>query len=487
MNVGSNGAVTEAAKKVEDASTEQIVGTLSTTTVLTLNGRILPVAVDDLDADLGHQVYERMLSEPCLAASDDIVRIMAMEAPLQFGDTIPAPREGDTSPEAIAQNAEHEQAEEIRSFVEWMIDQLVPSMRQVEWRMLGAYAIGHRLAELVKEIRTYNGEKRLVVRSIKPKPRTAYNLAVTKFMDFLGAVPGAGRLLYDYENKPADAFVPAENLFLFTMRSENGDPRGKAALRPCYTPWREKQSARVESSKTVSQFGGGMVTLEIPPMSGSAPKGFGSWAEYYQALLVNMATGGAMTIPQGAKFTIHTAGQGASAIFDSTFDRCDREMVLAYLKSVRATMESKYGSKADSQTSYGLLTSVINWLRQEFCEAFREQVVRPIVAANWGAEAAEKYTPTVSMEELKDQDVPALITAVSTGIASGAIQPWQMPFWDSKIGQPVRESADVEAMNSDGATEEVAPDSGASFCRPTSRAERERLSQRLKAASNQSA
>lgn len=443
----------------------QVIPSLFNGFNVTLGGIVLPKPGDDLEWEYGLNIYPKMLQEPTLAALDDIVRMLVLEAEPSITPNIKEP-ESQSDPNFDATSAEHERSKEVSDYVEDLVfNKFKTPIRTIFWQVLVAYAMGHSLAEKVYGI--LDGAIQVV--DLKPKPRKMYSLVVTPFYDVLGVKVGAsslGMITAEAGFNFSDGFFPIDRFWLFTPRMADGNPQGVAALRPCYAPWYEKLLTRPESLKYMRQFGGGMVSLELPPIDSKNEKitvGGVEWTrmDYYQFIIASFATsGGALTHENGSTLAVHVP-DGEGKAFEAKFDRCDREMCLAFVKSVRAILEAQHGSRADSETSLGLLKSLVNWLRSILCESFAN-VIKTIVLLKFGQESVDKYLPRLTMEEAEDADIPSLLTALASALAAGVITPEQMPHWDRILGQPIREVTDTDPIDP---AEEGAPTGGATFRR----------------------
>lgn len=457
---------TAVATTPSESDLNQVIPALYSSMSVSVNGHILPKPGDDLQYEFGLNIYPKMLQEPVLAALDDIVRMLVLEADPVFPPAIKEP-ESESDPNFEETQAEHEAAKEVSDYVtELLKKRFKTPLRAIFWQMLEGYGQAHKLAEKVFGID--NGAVQVV--DLKPKPRKMYSLTVNPFYDVLGVKAGVSTIGmitdlkgFDFQND----WFPIDRFWLFTPRMVDGNPMGHAALRPCYAPWYEKLLTRPESLKFMRQFGGGMVSLELPVITDKnktvqVGDQLIDRQVYYQSLAQTFAAnGGAFTLENGAKLELHVPDSEGQA-FEAKFDRCDREMALAFVKSVRAILEAQHGSKADSETSLGLLKSLVNWLRGALCDSFNGSVIRTIVELAFGQEAVDKYLPCMTMEESKEEDIPTLLTALSSALAAGVITPEQMPHWDRKLGQPVREVTDEEPTDP---AEEEAPGKGATFRR----------------------
>lgn len=427
-----------------------------------LGGSLLPKNTDDLTTSEWVQVLQYMENEPAIASCDFIIRAMTLECGWAIGTAVEEPTDKSKKPGAVKARRDYATAEEVRLFIEGMCNRLETGMDFVLWHAMSAWCKGHKLFEQSRDFVTQeDGASGVETVGIYPKPRNNYCFAVTRNFQLVGAVPEkGGLLLVDERGKLAegDKFVPAEDLLVVSFRGEDGDPRGKPALRAAYDAWYRKQLAKPEAMSHLQLFGSGRYTIEAPLPTGDGPApattvtvngteyDIPSWLA---TQMPYMANNGWLYLPPGHSLKDHNPTQGGGQVFEQTFDRCDREMVTALLGVTRATMEAEFGSKADSGTAEGLLAMLINWLRKWLCEAIREQVFKPAVRLQFGDAIARKFTPKFLMHVVKEEDIAALLTAVSTAYTAGVVTDEQLPFWDRRLGQPERDVADTKDDGTD--------------------------------------
>jgi hypothetical protein len=434
----------------------------------------LPAAADDLTQEQGLAVYQRMENEPAMASSDFILRALTLSPGWALGTSVEEPGK-DAEPEEVKAYA---QAEDVRLYVERALNRLETPLSGVMDAALSAWGNGHKLFEQVRAVvKDDDGSSAVQTVAIKPKPYDAYRLVVTRNMDLLGAIPGNGLSLYvGLPGEEPPRFVPSEDLFVFTLRGENGDPRGKAAKRACYDAWNRKQRTKPESLRHAALFGSGRLSLEGPAPTANVttePKvtvggvnyGLVDWLSIQAPAIAN---GSFVILPDGWQLKVHNP-TGNGEAFERAFDRCDREMVMAFLTVTRATLEAEHGSKADSETAMGMLTFLVNYLRDHLCEQVRTQILRPLVAFKYGEDVARLYCPKLLMATAEQEDVPSLLAAIAQarGQEGGVITDEQMPYWDRKLGQPERDLDETEGSDEEADQEQ---DDTQAFSGPTFKA-----------------
>jgi phage gp29-like protein len=118
-------------------------------------------------------------------------------------------------------------------------------------------------------------------------------------------------------------------------------------------------------------------------------------------------------------------------------------MVLAILLQVRATLEAKFGSRADSQTGQDLLGTILLYAREYAARFLEWQLLYDLVLWNFGQAVARRHTPDVCLGEVEHQDIAAMLQAwarVGYKVADS-----QLPVIDTMLGLPARTPEEVAA------------------------------------------
>jgi phage gp29-like protein len=120
----------------------------------------------------------------------------------------------------------------------------------------------------------------------------------------------------------------------------------------------------------------------------------------------------------GAKVDkIQSEGEGQA--FLNAIELYNREITHAVLKQTRATMEAVHGSRADSETASDILDVVVSWVQGVLARSFRRQVIRPLIAMNFGGEAARVGCPQVSFRGSRKPEFAETAAAIAQLQSSG--------------------------------------------------------------------
>lgn len=223
--------------------------------------RGLPWAFDDLTRDFGDDIYERMQLDPQVIACINILRAAIIEEGVRV-----------ESPVSDEEADGYELGQEIADFCGAVLADLQIPLDDVLWDMLGAIALGSRVAEEVWSLTpatTYalpgtspvsRTQELLVISALKPKPRRSTAFVVDPYMNIQGLlareVNSSVVNLSTFATTPEQVpnLIPRDKFAVLTFRPKDADPRGQPVLRPAYTPWFSKMEIWQEFIRYLAQF-----------------------------------------------------------------------------------------------------------------------------------------------------------------------------------------------------------------------------------------
>ena len=394
----------------------------------------LPWPFDDLTEDFGDDIYDRMYLDPQAAAVLNVLRAGAIEEGVNL-----------TPPEAVAAaDADgHDLAIEIRDFCRSVLNDLETPLDDVLWDMLAALRSGSRVAEQVySDAQLARG--RLVLRALKVKPQRATAFVVDAFMNVVGlqvlqpALPAAvGGVA-----QPRNPVVDRSKFAVYTFRPENGDPRGRSIYRPAYPPWWAKMQVWPEFLKYLARFASpsiyattGEKAQEVVIKNPDGTITRKSPVEFLFETLLAFQNGTVAAFPYGTLLEVLEA-TGDGAPFLNAFGRCDQQITIAVLHQTRATLEAKYGSRADSESGQDTLDTIVRQIKRSLCRMLRTDVLRPMVAYTYGEDAAQALTPVASLGSVERRDVAKMAVAIAALAKQGLIFPSQLPGIYAQLNLP---------------------------------------------------
>lgn len=449
--------------KVRDVTEEHIAG--ATDAVYSKLRRTLPQYIDGPTQSFGEDTYERMLTDPDVAAAFDILKDAVLADGVNLVCAVECPEDTETAdPEEVKA---HERSEELRQFVQRNLDGMAVPILEIADELLDGLAYGHKVAEVVMKPGDGDDAGRLVVSAIKPRPRQNLAFVVDNFNNTLGVMVKTGDGIHSVSTAPAmltlteelgalPNFVPIDQLLVFRWRAKNGDPRGSSILRPAYNPWYIKTQVYPDYYKFLRQFASPSLIGKTPEVgTGFVPQvnadgtpilgtdNVPSVVSATSALLTTLLTflnSTAMVVPGGTDVEL-LFSQGDGKAFLDANDYFGRQISLAILKSTRLNQEAQHGSKADSATAQDVSGTRIKRIRQALQECLN-QLSRWLVSLNYGPDDV-KLAPQFSLAGQEAHDWVSELGAISTAYASGFIHDSQIPQLDKRLGLPER---DMEAM-----------------------------------------
>src|SRR5947209_8524435 len=404
--------------------------------------RALPPYVDDLTRDVDLQVYERLRWDECVAGSLDALVYQALADHIHFRPAV------DDEDSQYYQEAKT-QADTINRV---MADMERPLIEWAYEMVSDAIGGGNRVSEKVvrqEEGGPYSGL--WVWDRLKVKPRRHLSFAMDSYNNLRGiltAIPGVDMALdgsIPLDPKETPNLLPREKFSVLSWKSHNDDPRGRPLLRRVYVPWWEKIQVAGEWLKHLARFGSpslvGTTALNsdfVPPQDDLGNPLAGTAPGPEQALLnglERLQNGGCLVLPHGATVTALQVAQSGSA-FLTKIDQCDRAITRGVMLAIRAVMESKFGSKADSQTAQDVTGLVVRYVKNWAARTITRDLVKPLVVWNRGADAARVICPYASLTPVEHQDWSQKATAVAALKTSGFLKPSQEPALAEEMGLP---------------------------------------------------
>lgn len=416
--------------------------------------RVLPWAIDDISASFGDDIYERMLHDPQIAACMQVYKASIIEEGATFSSPIDDPDDPNV-----------DLAKDLNLAAMTMFDNLDTPIDQILDSMLDCAAYGNKVGELIWAFQTIDGDLRLQLTGIKPKPRRTTAFVVDAYMNLLG-------LLYQSPDRPfapivsgstyiannqftIDQILPLEKFVVLTFRPHDGDPRGSSILRPAYKPWTVKQQIYPEYIKYLAQFAGPSIVGFTAEESDQLPitdalsnpdadqTGSLTPEEEMAGALERFQNGTVAVFPFGADVKpIQMTGDGRA--FLSGFAHCDQQIVTAILTQTMATQESEHMARAAAQVHQDVLDTLIKQ-GKKIVMRMLQTILKRWITYNWGAQLLP-LCPIVTLGSAEQRQIPSLMASVAQLQGVSFFAPEQMPGIDRMLGLPVRDVTKMEIL-----------------------------------------
>jgi len=417
--------------------------------------RGLPWAFDDLSRDFGDDIYERMLLDAQCIAVVNVLRAAIIEEGVRLDCTVE-----DEAADGYALG------QEIKGFCESVLADLVLPLDDVLWDMLGAIALGSRVAEEVWALTPATSyalpgtspisrtQELLVLSALKPRPRQSTAFVVDAYNNVQGLLArnptGPSVLQTNVVAPQTPNLIPRDKFAVLTFRPRDADPRGQSALRSAYTPWFSKMEIWQEFLRYLAQFASASIYAVASEQATNqgirVEQDDGSFliksaVEVLADTLLAYRNGSALAVPYGTILgALEVSGNGEA--FHNGFRFCDEQITMAVLNQTLATREAQYQSRASSETHENTLTTLQRQAKRSVCTMLRRDVLTPLVAYNYGPEAARQLTPHVSLGEVEQHDFAAMAGAIAQLARTSYLDPSQYAGVDTMLGLPERDQTE---------------------------------------------
>jgi hypothetical protein len=405
--------------------------------------RILPQAIDDVTADFGADIYERMLFDPQVAASVAIFKASILET----GPTI-------TSAVQDKDDPEYDKAKEIADQVSFMLQEMDTSLDDVLWDLLDSVAFGNKVAEAIYELgpAKTGGKPIWLLKKLKTKPRDAVLFATDRYMNLVGlfarftaqgaVTPGQLFEFPEGDRMTPYTLIPNYKFAVSTFRPRNNDPRGTSILRAAYSPWWRKQQIVPEYLRYIAQFAGPSIVGFTPENAEEAqdpsdPTKIISPQAMMLAALQDLRNGTAAVFPYGALIK-EIIMQGDGAAFLRGMAQCDQQITKAVLTQELATEEGQHMARAAAEVHQDVLDTLVRQGKLSASQMMRKQIFRKWVAVNYGQDMTH-LAPVADFGGSEERDQPAMWQSAAALANTGYFTVDQLQAMDKKLGLPVRQ------------------------------------------------
>lgn len=413
----------------------------------------------------GTDVYDRMALDPVVASCIATLANAVVADGVAIEPICHMPSGVNPDPQEVA---DAEQAALYAEFVQRCFRRMEDAgqaLVQVALDLLQPLIIyGNVVAERVLEI-PESGEDagKLCVRAIKPKSPTHLAYVVDPYMNVLGisATQPASNVQAEHgqtgtgDGSSLRSFVPRDRFVIGRLGGKWGDPRGDSLLDAAYSPWYFKTCCEPEYFKWLLRFASPSIVGKTPENAINPhlvdedgnlvdEVAYETPEQRMMKSLVAFQSASAIVVPFGAEVALLEPKSDGSA-FATARAACDRAIATGILGSSRSILESEHGSKADSGQAQDILGLRIQMLRRVVAEVIDRDIMRPLIAMNWGEDAL-KYAPRISFAGVEQQDRVALIEAYAKAYASGFVHDSQLPAMMQEVGLP---PPDMEAIQAE--------------------------------------
>lgn len=313
------------------------------------------------------------------------------------------------------------------------------------WETLhAALSEGHKLSEVVMEpIAEGPFAGSYGLKALKTKPRWSCRFRVDAAMNVVAVS------CWTVDGKWED--LDPDHFAWLTWDMRDGDPRGNPVLDACFHAFNMLMQLWPEFFVGNRKFGTPSLFITTSPHSAKMvpPRDPKTGQPIPGAAPVTAETAAARTgesLKNGA--TVAMPPDSTAKVIESTRDGVgmnnaigvlEAQIVRAILLQVRATMESKHGSRADSETGQDVLGTLLRHIRNCLCQPVRK-VFHGLLEANHGRDYADRFTPHVGLGRIEPQDFVAYATAIAVLWQAGYFVEEQLGELDAAMNLAQRRS-----------------------------------------------
>jgi hypothetical protein len=310
---------------------------------------------------------------------------------------------------------------------------------------------GPAIEELVfDDVRTWHdadGDPHLVQPLARLAPRPAKTIA--KVIRTRGRVSEITQII------PGTSPMPAGSVsYIVFDPEETGRWEGSSMIRPAWAAWRMKKALQIAAGIGWDRYASGIPVVFHPdnPDAEARAKKIGEQIRQHERAFVNLPSNGAGTSGRPDSDWYIDLISGAATLADPVpllkwFTEQESEAGLAMFSRLGSTQS---GSRAVGEVQIDPFYLGVQSLAQLVRRERERQVLKPIVERNFGAEAADLYTPKLQVTRIQAKDV--IVTAQAISYLSGA----GFTFTDAGAVE------DVRSMLGFGKLEDAAEASGIS-------------------------
>lgn len=363
---------------------------------------------------------EMVASDAHLSAEIEKAKAMLVQAPLEVTPWPPS-----VATYSKRETPEAKRALEITAYCrEQLLDPDVRIARAIEhalWGLLDGVAgfevVWSRLPR-----------GRFGLASVEPVPSDRFRWLYDRHV--LGVQPGTDSM----QLVPVEDFGPGLAVVVAEPEQIRRDRAG--LLRRCVSPWLTARNGREWWARDIEVFASPFRWAKYKRGDKDAP------AKLREALR-SMGNLGYAAFPDDVDLEFvkgfDTAGKGQGDLVGY----CERSMSKAILGATQtADIQVGAGSKASAGVHLDVIETRVDGFGKVICEdVLRRQILKPLVAASFGAEAAELYTPVPQLRIRKNDDLLEFMQAMKTAREAG-VTTIPVAFVHARTGIPQPEEGE---------------------------------------------
>lgn len=400
---------------------------------------VLPRNFDDLTQNLRWDIYETMMLDPQVKSAVGVLKAGILGGGMDIISAGKTAKDGDV----------------VKFLEEVLFEHLeTPLLSTVLPDMLRAIAVGNCIAE--KSYYPMTGvslpgtpiKNKMVLRSIKPKPRNNVGIVVDKFMNVTG-IADQTQAVYPQIKINREKFV------ILSWKMENNDPRGTSELRAAYESWWEKRQLRRDNIKCLAQFAAPSligITAELAtrrpetsasgtPVTDSAGNiVYSDPANKMLAAMEKFKNSSILVIPNGASVAPLAVENPGSAFLEALMMN-NLEITKSILYQILATESVKNQTRAAASVAQDIMAFPITLGCNLVEEMIEKDMFRQLVELNY---PVGTRVPHCKLPGANKNDFLAWSSAIAKMAQVNYLHPSQYAEIDAMLNLPPRS---LESIN----------------------------------------
>lgn len=317
------------------------------------NGGVEFLPVDDLINRKGWKIYRDM-------RHDDQVK-----ATLTFKKILVHGRAWELKPAD-----QSEKAEKIAKFVKANLEGI--NFKRVVKEALSALDFGFSASELVWKIEKHDGERRVMLKSIKARDPESIHI----FADKHGNIKG-----FEQRSKLGEIIVlKPEKIWHYAHQSEFQNHYGVSDLRSAYRNWWAKKFIINFWNVFLERLGAPMTMMKYP--LGSSPE----LKNLLKGILTGLSSKSEILVPEGVEVELIEATRSGNATYAEALQYHDnaisRAMLVIALLGAGGSDVTR-GSDSQSRLHLRILFKMADELGKDLMDTFEKQVIKQLVDMNF--------------------------------------------------------------------------------------------------------
>lgn len=337
------------------------------------------------------------------------------------------------APPSPEDQAKHDQAKKIASFCEW-------NMRNIDFdnvieETLSALEFGYSMGELVWTRDKYEGEQVVCLGKIAHRDPQELYLSIDAHGNYIGV---------KQLSMGQDINLTPEKTFLYSHNKRFGNIYGESDLRSCYRSWWAKKFIINFWNVYLERMGSPMMMMKYPTGASDNLK------NVLKQILSNLGSKTEVLVPEGVEVDLVEAKRSGNADYAASVQfhntAIARALLMVSLFGTGGEDNGTRGSDSQSFLQLRILFKMADSIAQNIAREFTKQVLKQMVAFNFGDDAAANLMPTFVWQDYGQFEGMKIADEIRQLHAAGIIEMDQtdVNYARSVLGLPIRGENDKQ-------------------------------------------